>query len=97
MGWKLKALIELFWFKYSQLQYAVKSGDDLLIGILDREIEPVLTTIYEEKAETVVDARLQFQFVLDLLRKGSRRRVERVASTRCPADAGRPLFCRWQQ
>lgn len=69
MGWKLKALIELFWFKYSQLQYAVKSGDDLLINILDREIEPVLSSIYQEKAETVADARLQFQFVLDLLRK----------------------------
>ncbi|MDW5313328.1 PAS domain-containing protein [Rhizobium sp. PL01] len=69
MGWKLKALIELFWFKYSQLQYAVKSGDDLLISILDREIDPVLTAIYEEKADNVTDARLQFQFVLDLLRK----------------------------
>ena len=69
MGWKLKALIELFWFKYSQLQYAVKSGDDLLISILDREIDPVLTAIYEEKAGNVHDARMQFQFVLDLLRK----------------------------
>jgi PAS domain-containing protein len=69
VGWKLKALIELFWFKYSQLQYAVKSGDDLLISILDREIDPVLTAIYEEKAGNVHDARMQFQFVLDLLRK----------------------------
>ncbi|KQY22595.1 PAS domain-containing protein [Rhizobium sp. Root483D2] len=65
----MKALIELFWFKYSQLQYAVKSGDDLLISILDREIDPVLTAIYEEKAGNVHDARMQFQFVLDLLRK----------------------------
>lgn len=69
MGWKLKALIELFWFKYSQLQYAVRSGDDLLISILDREIDPVLTAIYEEKAGNVHDARMQFQFVLDLLSK----------------------------
>lgn len=69
MGWKLQALIELFWFKYSQLQYAVKSGDDLLITILDRDIEPVLSSIYQERAQTVADARLQFQFVLDLLRK----------------------------
>jgi len=69
VGWKLKALIELFWFKYSQLQYAVRSGDDLLISILDREIDPVLTAIYEEKAGNVHDARMQFQFVLDLLSK----------------------------
>lgn len=68
-GGKLKALIDLFWFKYSQLQYAVKSGDDLLINILDREIEPVLDAIYHEEANDSVDARLQFQFVLDLLQK----------------------------
>lgn len=66
---QLKALIDLFWFKYSQLQYAVKSGDDLLISILDREIEPVLSAIYQEEATNVADARLQFQFVLDLLRR----------------------------
>ncbi|MFT2212667.1 PAS domain-containing protein [Rhizobium giardinii] len=65
----MKALIDLFWFKYSQLQYAVKSGDDLLINILDREIEPVLQAIYHEEARDSVDARLQFQFVLDLLQK----------------------------
>lgn len=66
---QLKALIDLFWFKYSQLQYAVKSGDELLISILDREIEPVLTAIYQEEASCVADARLQFQFVLDLLQR----------------------------
>jgi PAS domain-containing protein len=68
-GGKLKELIDLFWFKYSQLQFAVKSGDDLLINILDREIEPVLDAIYREEANDSVDARLQFQFVLDLLQK----------------------------
>ncbi|HTO33435.1 MAG TPA: PAS domain-containing protein [Pararhizobium sp.] len=62
-------MIDLFWFKYSQLQYAVKSGDDLLISILDRDIEPVLSAIYHDEASCVADARLQFQFVLDLLRK----------------------------
>jgi PAS domain-containing protein len=68
-GEKLKALIDLFWFKYSQLQYAVKSGDDLLIDILDREIAPVLDAIYREEAKDSTDARLQFQFILDLLQK----------------------------
>ncbi|MCV9996709.1 PAS domain-containing protein [Pararhizobium sp. YC-54] len=65
----MKSLIDLFWFKYSQLQYAVHSGEKVLISILEREIDPVLRAIYDEKAETVVDARQQFQFILDLLTK----------------------------
>ena len=97
MGWKLKALIELFWFKYSQLQYAVKSGDDLLISILDREIDPVLTAIYEEKAGNVHDARMQFQFVLDLLRKEADDVSSVLRQREAPADAGRSLFLHRQQ
>lgn len=68
-GAELKSLIDLFWFKYSQLQYAVHSGEKVLISILEREIDPVLRAIYDEKAETVADARQQFQFILDLLTK----------------------------
>ncbi|AWM25366.1 hypothetical protein N181_10435 [Sinorhizobium fredii USDA 205] len=64
----MNELIELFWFKYSQLQYAVKIADDHLIGILDRELEPILRAVYAEKAASVEDARLQFQFLVDLLR-----------------------------
>ncbi|MEY9780946.1 PAS domain-containing protein [Sinorhizobium fredii] len=64
----MNELIELFWFKYSQLQYAVKIADDHLIGILDRELEPILGAVYAEKAASVEDARLQFQFLVDLLR-----------------------------
>lgn len=62
-------LIGLFWFKYSQLQLAVRSGDELLADILDREIEPMLREIYEAKAANVADARLQFQLLIDILRK----------------------------
>lgn len=62
-------LIGLFWFKYSQMQLAVRSGDELLTDILDREIEPLLREIYEAKAGNVADARLQFQLLLDILRK----------------------------
>jgi PAS domain S-box-containing protein len=66
---ELKDLIALFWFKYSQLQHAVRSGDELLTRILDGEIEPVLREIYEAKASDVADARLQFQLLIDILKK----------------------------
>ncbi len=68
-GGQLKSLIELFWFKYTQLQQAARAGDDLLMEILGHELDPVLIAIHEEVATDVADARLQFQFVLDLLRK----------------------------
>lgn len=65
----MKSLIDLFWFKYTQLQQAARAGDDLLMEILGQEIDPVLTAIYEEVATSVTEARMQFQFVLDLLQK----------------------------
>lgn len=65
----MKSLIELFWFKYAQLQEAARAGDDLLTEILGHEIDPVLTAIYDEVASNVSEARIQFQFVLDLLQK----------------------------
>ncbi len=65
---ELNELIELFWFKYSQLQYAVRVAEEHLIGILDRELEPILKAVYDERAASVEDARLQFQFLIDILR-----------------------------
>jgi PAS domain-containing protein len=65
----LKALVELFWFKYSQLQYAVRTGDEKLVSMLDREIEPALAAVLQKEAQNVGDLRCQFQFVLDLLRE----------------------------
>lgn len=103
---QLKALIDLFWFKYSQLQYAVKSGDDLLISILDREIEPVLTAIYQEEANCAADARLQFQFVLELLRREAddiasvlRQQgvLQSLADRYLAAENGQILVGKWQQ
>lgn len=65
----MKALIDRFWAKYSQLQLAVRSGDGTLIDILDGEITPLLDDIYESRAGNAADAKMQFQFVLELLRK----------------------------
>lgn len=65
----MKALVELFWFKYSQLQYAVKAGDDKLVSVLDREIEPALMAVLQKEASNASELRSQFQFMVDLLRE----------------------------
>jgi PAS domain-containing protein len=65
----LKALVELFWFKYSQLQHAVRSGDERLVAILDREIEPTLTAVFHQEARDMAELRSQFQMMVDLLRE----------------------------
>lgn len=65
----MKALIELFWFKYSQLQHAVKTGNEKLVSMLDREIEPALVAVIQKEAADVSELRLQFRFVVDLLRE----------------------------
>ena len=65
----MKALVELFWFKYSQLQHAVKTGNERLISMLDREIEPALAAVLHKEAADVSDLKTQLQFVVDLLRE----------------------------
>lgn len=65
----MKALVELFWFKYSQLQHAVKSGDERLVSMLDREIEPALMAVLQREAADASELRYQFQLVVDLLRE----------------------------
>ncbi|MFB2551706.1 PAS domain-containing protein [Ensifer soli] len=64
----MKTRIEQFWFKYSQLQYAVRNNDADAIATLDRELEPALMDIYGEAVTNPVDARSQFQFFIDLIR-----------------------------
>lgn len=67
----MKALVELFWFKYSQLQHAVKAGNENLVSMLDREIEPALAAVLQKEAKDASELRSQFQFVVDLLREES--------------------------
>ena len=67
----MKALVELFWFKYSQLQHAVKTGNEKLISMLDREIEPALMAVLHREAGDASELRSQFQLVVDLLREES--------------------------
>ncbi|MCF3640108.1 PAS domain-containing protein [Rhizobium sp. TRM95111] len=79
---KLKTLVELFWFKYSQLKHAIRNGDEKLVSVLDREIEPSLSLIFHRQAASVGELRDQFQFMVDLLREECEDRscVQRQAS-----------------
>ena len=54
----MKALVELFWFKYSQLQHAVKAGNERLVSMLDREIEPALAAVLHKEAAVVSDLKI---------------------------------------
>ncbi|WP_242223470.1 PAS domain-containing protein [Shinella zoogloeoides] len=71
----MKALVELFWFKYSQLQHAVKVGNENLVAMLDREIEPALMAVLQREARDASEIRSQFQLVVDLLREESEDRA----------------------
>ena len=71
----MKALVELFWFKYSQLQHAVKAGNENLVAMLDREIEPALLAVLQKEATDASEIRSQFQLVVDLLREESEDRA----------------------
>lgn len=68
-GEALRDLVELFWFKYSQLQHAVRNGDEDLVSILDREIEPALDAVFRREARNAGELREQFQLMVDLLRE----------------------------
>ncbi|WP_156467995.1 PAS domain-containing protein [Rhizobium sp. Leaf371] len=65
----MRTLIDLFWMKYSKLYEAVDQGDALLIDGLDREIKPLVKAIENKQARSAEEARLQFDFLLDLLRQ----------------------------
>lgn len=65
----MKALVELFWFKYSQLQHVVRAENENLVAMLDREIEPALTAVLQREAKDSAELRIQLQFVVDLLRE----------------------------
>ncbi len=67
----MKSLVELFWFKYSQLKHAVQSEDEGLVSILDREIEPALASVFRQEAKDNAELREQFQVIIDLLRDGA--------------------------
>ncbi|MBB4066968.1 PAS domain-containing protein [Gellertiella hungarica] len=67
----MKELIDLFWTKYSQIKKAVGDLDEQSIGILDREVESLLDSIFAREASNAVEIQMQFQLALELLKRES--------------------------
>ncbi len=65
---ELLSLLQAFDVKSAQLRQAVFLGDDALVAIVDREIEPLVTAILGHRAETQDDIRQQLHFVGALIR-----------------------------
>lgn len=63
----LLTLVETFSLKCMQLQQAIRSGDDALVRLLDREIEPLIAAILAHKAENAFEIHVQLQFVNNLI------------------------------
>lgn len=63
-------LVETFSLKCVQLQQAIRSADDALVRLLDREIEPLIATILAHKAENALEIYIQLQFVNNLILEG---------------------------
>lgn len=62
------ALFHAFSLKSSQIQLAIKSGNDRLVGDLDREIEPLVAAILAYRADTSLEIYMQLQFLISLVR-----------------------------
>ncbi len=63
----MKALIDLFWSKYSDLRKAVEREDDDAVSRLDRELDPLIQAILGSQGQDPATIRSQFRFALDLL------------------------------
>jgi PAS domain-containing protein len=65
----LLALFHAFSTKCLQIQRAIKIGDDILVGSLDRELEPLIAAILGYKAKDVLEIYMQLQFMGNLIRE----------------------------
>ena len=77
------ALFHAFSMKCTQIQRAIKLGDDELVGSLDRELEPLVTAILAYKATSLLEMYMQLQFMSNLIREESddRSRVMRNSAS----------------
>ncbi|AGB71486.1 MULTISPECIES: PAS domain-containing protein [Rhizobium] len=63
------ALFHAFSMKCSQIQRAIKLGDDELVASLDRELEPLIAAILAYKAVSLLEIYMQLQFMNNLIRE----------------------------
>jgi PAS domain-containing protein len=67
----LLALFHAFSMKSMQIQHAIKSGDDLLVGSLDKELEPLVAAILAYHATNPLEIYMQLQFLGNLIRESA--------------------------
>lgn len=65
----LRALFEAVSLKNLQLQQAVRSGNDQLVRVLDREIDPLISALISYRATDIDDIYLQMRLLTKLLRE----------------------------
>lgn len=66
---KLPRLFEAVSLKSLQLQQAIRSGDDQLVRILDREIGPMISEIVDYRATSRGEIHQQLRFISSLIRE----------------------------
>jgi PAS domain-containing protein len=59
----LLGLFRAFSLRCSQIEEAIRLGDDARVNILDCSIEPLIDTILGQKAANLLEAHMQLQFV----------------------------------
>lgn len=64
----MRGLFDAFSLKCAQLKHAVTGGNDHLVRMLDRELEPIIADILAHRAQTSEDAHMQLQFLNGLIR-----------------------------
>ncbi|SMC82668.1 PAS domain-containing protein [Rhizobium sp. RU36D] len=65
----LPRLFEAVSLKSLQLQQAIRSGDDQLVRLLDRELAPLISEVVEYRACNSREIHLQLRFVSSLIRE----------------------------
>jgi PAS domain S-box-containing protein len=71
----LLALFHAFSMKCTQIQRAIRTGDDELVTVLDRELEPLVAAIVAYRAGSVLEIYMQLQFMSNLIRQESEDRT----------------------
>ena len=65
----LRAMFEAVSLKNLQLQQAIRSGDDQLVRVLDREIDPLISALISYRATDFDDIYLQMRLLTKFLRE----------------------------
>ncbi|NGO63094.1 PAS domain-containing protein [Rhizobium daejeonense] len=66
---RLQPLFEAVSMKSVQLQQAIRVGDDRLVRLLDRELDPLISAVVNYRAADMQEVQLQLRFVGNLIRE----------------------------